>query len=88
MSDSSIAVPDTAQFFRASRHHGGLKPVTVVEAQPGDIVLLANRRAGQYLGEGRMLLEGGEWAEFVRQLPSPAVGIEDASVYSIDPLEL
>lgn len=88
MSDSNIAVPDTAQFFRASRHYGGLKPVTVAEAQRGDVVVLADRRAGEYLGQGRMRVEGGEWAEFVRQLPSPIEGITDATVYSIDPLEL
>lgn len=88
MDDRVIAVPATAQFFRAADDQGRLDPVTVAEAQRGDVVVLADRRAGEYLGQGRMRVEGGEWAQFVRQLPSPIEDITDATVYSIDPLEL
>lgn len=88
MSESVIAVPGDAQFFRVADDQGRLDPVTVAEAQRGDVVVLADRRSGEYLGQGRMRVEGGEWAKFVRALPSPIEGLTDATVYSIDPLEL
>lgn len=88
MSDRVIAVPGDAQFFRVADDQGRLDPVTVAEAQRGDVVVLVDHRAGEYLGGGRMLLECGEWAKFVRALPSPIKGLTDATVYSIDPLEL
>ncbi len=88
MGDRIIEVPDTAQFFRVADDQGRLDPVTVADAQCGDVVVLADRRAGAYLGQGRMRVEGGEWAQFVRTLPFPIEGITDATVYSIDPLDL
>lgn len=59
------------QFFRAEDDGGPLTPVAAYAAQPGDVVVLPNRRAGKYLGGGRMLLDVGEWAEFARLLQNP-----------------
>ncbi|CAN5517665.1 hypothetical protein BH09ACT8_BH09ACT8_53110 [soil metagenome] len=70
--DHPIAVPDGAEIFRAADDGGPVTPVALYAAQPGDVVVLPDRRrAGKYLGEGRMLLDVGEWAEFARLLDDP-----------------
>lgn len=61
--DQVVLVSAGAQFFRVADEVGDgdglIAPVAPSAARPGDVVVLPDRRTGKYLGEGRVLLEGG-----------------------------
>jgi hypothetical protein len=84
--EGSVAVPEGSQFFRGADDGSGLTPISDAAARRGDVVVLpGGRRAGSYLGDGRVRLEGGEWNEFARLLPSQVEGFIPAAA-SLDPL--
>jgi hypothetical protein len=80
----AIALPDGAAFFREQGCGAPMKPISLADAQSGDIVVLPDRRAGAYLGDGTVMLQGGEWAEFA--LAALEVEVQSAVARSLDPL--
>lgn len=70
-------VPDGAHFFRRFDAGGGFTPVSAPAAQRGDVVVLVGGAWGEYLGGGRMVLEGTQVGE-----------LGDATAASVDPFDL
>lgn len=66
--DQALPIPDGAEIYRINEDGIHLAPTTFYDAQPDDLIVLHDGRAGRYLSAGRMRLESSEYAETLRQL--------------------